>query len=232
MIVPRPSEERGVSRFGWLDSRHSFSFGEYLDPAHRGFRCLRVINEDRVAPGAGFDTHGHRDMEILSYVLEGELAHRDSLGNGSAIRPGELQRMSAGTGILHSEHNGSATAPAHFLQIWLFPEQTGLAPSYEQRAFDLESRAGGLRLIGSRDGRDGSVTIHQDVDLLAGRLEPGQLVKHRSPPGRHQWLQVVRGVVIVNGLPLKAGDGAAASEEDVLHLEARDRAEVLLFDLA
>jgi quercetin 2,3-dioxygenase len=230
MITRRPAEERGRANFGWLDSRHSFSFGHYHDEAHMGFGPLRVINEDRVAPGAGFDTHGHRDMEILSYVLEGALAHKDSIGTGSVIRPGEVQRMSAGTGIQHSEFNPSKQSPVHFLQIWILPERTGLAPGYQQSAFPLDER-GRLHLVASRDGRDGSLTIHQDVDLSAGRLAAGDIVETRLRAGRLGWLQVARGAVTLNGAHLVTGDGAAIKDESALAIRAESDAEILLFDM-
>jgi redox-sensitive bicupin YhaK (pirin superfamily) len=197
-----------------------------------GFRSLRVINEDRVEPGAGFGTHSHRDMEILTYVLEGSLAHRDSMGNGSVIRPGDVQRMTAGTGVSHSEYNHSQVDPVHLLQIWILPEQKGLQPGYEQRSFPMEERQGRLRLIAARDGRDGAVTIHQDVSLFAGVLASGQRITHRLRRGRHAWIQVARGVVQVNGILLKAGDGAAVSEEEALGVSADEASELLLFDLA
>jgi redox-sensitive bicupin YhaK (pirin superfamily) len=231
MIAVRKADERGAANFGWLNSRHSFSFGHYYDPAHMGFRALRVINEDRVVPGAGFDTHGHRDMEIISYVLDGALAHKDSLGTGSTIRPGEVQRMSAGTGIRHSEFNASKTEPVHFLQIWILPEREGLAPGYEQREFPPEERKGRLRLLASRDGRDGSVTVHQDVDLYAAVLEAGETVTSRLAPGRHGWLQVARGAVTLNGQALAQGDGAAIRDVRDLAVAAEDDSEILLFDL-
>jgi redox-sensitive bicupin YhaK (pirin superfamily) len=230
MIARRPAEERGRARFGWLDSRHTFSFGHYHDDAHMGFGPLRVINEDRVAPGAGFDTHGHRDMEILSYVLEGELAHKDSIGTGSVIRPGEVQRMSAGTGIQHSEFNPSPQSPVHFLQIWILPERTGLAPGYQQSAFPLDEK-GRLHLVASGDGRGGSLTIHQDADLRAGRLTAGDTVEARLRDGRLGWLQVARGAVTLNGTHLATGDGAAIEEEPDLVIRAESDAEILLFDM-
>ncbi|WP_119458253.1 pirin family protein [Rhodospirillaceae bacterium SYSU D60014] len=231
MIAVRKADERGVANFGWLNSRHSFSFGHYHDPAHMGFRSLRVINEDRVVPGAGFDTHGHRDMEIISYVLDGALAHKDSLGTGSTIRPGEVQRMSAGTGIRHSEFNASKTEPVHFLQIWILPERDSLDPGYEQREFPLAEKKGRLRLVASRDGRDGSVTMHQDADLYASVLAAGETVTHRLAPGRHGWLQVARGTVTLNGESLAQGDGAAISDLRDLAIAAQEDSEVLLFDL-
>lgn len=232
MITVRPAAERGIANFGWLDSRHSFSFGHYHDPKHMGFGPLRVINEDRVQPGAGFDTHGHRDMEIISYVLEGALEHRDSIGTGSVIRPGDVQRMSAGTGIRHSEYNHSAGEPVHFLQIWLLPEREGLAPGYEQKSFADDEKRGRLRLVAARDGRDGAVRIHQDADLYASLHDKAQSVTHVLPAGRRAWLQVVRGALDVNGTILRAGDGAAASDLPTLEVKATvDGSEFLLFDL-
>jgi redox-sensitive bicupin YhaK (pirin superfamily) len=231
MITVRRSSARGATRLDWLDSRHTFSFGDYHDPEQMGFRSLRVINDDRVGPGAGFGTHSHRDMEILTYVLEGTLEHRDSLGTGSVIRRGDLQRMSAGTGIRHSEFNPSLSEPVHFLQIWLLPERTGLRPGYEQQHFPDAEMRGRLRLIAARDGREGAVTIHQDVDLHATSLEAGQAVSHRVRDGRGAWVQVAAGGVTVNGQRLTAGDGAAVSGEPVLELVATQPAEVLLFDL-
>ncbi|HYH38738.1 MAG TPA: pirin family protein [Azospirillum sp.] len=232
MITVRSRDERGAVNMGWLDSRHSFSFGHYYDPAHMGFRTLRVINDDRVIPGAGFPTHGHADMEIVSYVLDGALEHKDSLGTGSIIRPGEVQRMSAGTGIRHSEYNASRENPARFLQIWILPEREGLAPGYEQTAFAEAEKRGRLRLVGSRDGRQGSVTIHQDVDLYAGLIDGDESATLELRPGRHAWVQVARGQVRLNGVTLKEGDGAAVSEETTLALDQGIGAEVLLFDLA
>ena len=184
MITIRPAQARGAVNVGWLDSRHTFSFGEYYDPSHMGFATLRVINEDKVIPGKGFPTHGHRDMEIITYVLAGALEHKDSIGTGSIIRPGDVQRMSAGTGIRHSEFNASSTEPVHFLQIWMLPDQTGIEPSYEQKTFAEAERRGNLRLVGSRDGRDGSITIHQNVDLYATVLEEGETVSHVLAEGR------------------------------------------------
>ena len=232
MITIRNRDERGAVNMGWLNSKHSFSFGHYYDPAHMGFRALRVINDDRVIPGAGFPTHGHADMEIVSYVLDGALEHKDTLGTSSVIRPGEVQRMSAGSGIRHSEYNASKTDPVHFLQIWILPNEEGMVPGYEQKAFDREEKQGRLRLVGSRDGRDGSVTIHQDVDLYATLLDEGDSVTHTLRPGRHAWVQVARGQVRLNGTLLKEGDGAAVSGEDALTLDGVVAAEVLLFDLA
>ncbi|MGA7329622.1 MAG: pirin family protein [Rhodomicrobium sp.] len=228
----RKSEARGRANFGWLDSKHSFSFGHYYDPDHMGFGPLRVINEDRVAPGGGFPTHPHSDMEIISYVLEGALEHKDSLGTGSVIRPGDVQRMSAGTGVRHSEFNASDKEPVHFLQIWIIPERKGLKPSYEQKSFDAASKRGKLCLIGSRDGRNGSVTIHQDADLYSTLLEPGDSVSHVLAAGRGGWIQVSRGAITVNGQLLQAGDGMAIEEAGELHFEAEISAEVLLFDMA
>jgi redox-sensitive bicupin YhaK (pirin superfamily) len=233
MITIRPSAERGLGEHGgWLKSLHTFSFANYHDPRHMGFRALRVINEDRVTPGAGFDTHGHRDMEIVTYVLDGAIEHKDSLGTGSVIRPGEVQRMSAGTGIAHSEYNHSRDEPVHFLQIWIMPEQAGLAPGYEQRDFPAAERSGRLRLVAARDGRDGALTVHQDVGLYSGLLAVEETVTHALAPGRHAWLQVARGAVSLNGQSLVAGDGAAASDEARLDIAASEDAEVLLFDLA
>jgi len=195
----RKASDRGHARHGWLESFHTFSFADYYDPAHMGFRALRVINEDRVQPAQGFGRHSHRDMEIVTYVIEGALAHGDSLGTGSVIRPGDVQRMSAGTGITHSEYNDSKSELVHFLQIWILPERAGIEPSYEQKSFPESERAGRLRLVGSRDGRDGSVRIHQDVALYAGLLAPGQSAAHELAPGRHAWLQVVRGSLSLDG---------------------------------
>jgi redox-sensitive bicupin YhaK (pirin superfamily) len=232
VITVRKARERGHARHGWLESFHTFSFAGYHDPRQMGFRDLRVINEDRVEPGRGFGTHSHRDMEIVSYVLEGALAHRDSLGNGSVIRPGDVQRMSAGTGVSHSELNPSASEPVHFLQIWILPEREGLAPSYEQKHFPAQERTGRLRLVASHDGRDGSVRVHQDADLYAALLGTGESVAHALRPGRHAWLQVARGRCTLNGVALEAGDGAAVSEERSLRLAGAGDAELLLFDLA
>ena len=232
MITFRDRMARGTSRTGWLESRHSFSFGEYRDPQHMGFRSLRVINEDRVVPGAGFPTHGHRDMDILSIVLEGTLEHKDSLGNGTRIRPGEVQRMSAGTGIRHSEFNPSTTEPVHFLQIWIIPDRSGLPPSYEQREFPLEQRQGKLRLVAAPDGAQGALTLHQDARVFIGSLRAGEKVTHTLGPGRGAWLQVARGIVALNGTELREGDGAAVEHETALALQADTDTEVLLFDLA
>ncbi|HZZ63776.1 MAG TPA: pirin family protein [Roseiarcus sp.] len=230
--VIRRSEERGSANFGWLDSKHTFSFGGYYDPDHMGFGPLRVINEDRVAPGGGFPTHPHRDMEIISYVVEGALAHRDSTDASSVIRPGDVQRMSAGTGVRHSEYNASEADPVHFLQIWIIPERQGLKPGYEQKTFPAEEKRGKLRLVGSRDGREGSVVIHQDVDLYATLLEPRKSATHRLTAGRGAWVQVVDGELAVNGEMLRAGDGISISGASELRLEARAGAEALVFDMA
>jgi redox-sensitive bicupin YhaK (pirin superfamily) len=232
MIAIRPSRERGHADHGWLSSQHSFSFADYRDPKHMGFRALRVINEDRVQPGQGFGTHSHRDMEIVSYVLEGALEHKDSMGTGSVIRPGDVQRMSAGTGVSHSEYNASSTEPVHFLQIWLIPGQAGIQPSYEQKAFPAEHRAGQLRVIASSDARDGSVTVHTDATVYSGLFERGQSAELNLSAGRHAWVQVARGAVRVQGTDLVAGDGAALSEETKVRIEGLDSAEVLVFDLA
>jgi quercetin 2,3-dioxygenase len=232
MIAIRHSDDRGASNLGWLDSRHTFSFGDYYDPDHMGFGTLRVINEDRVRAGAGFGTHGHRDMEIISYVVDGALEHKDSIGTGSVIRPGDVQRMSAGTGIRHSEFNHSGEKPVHFLQIWLLPEQDGIAPGYEQKQFGDDEKRGRLRLITSRDGRDGSVTVHQDADIYASVLGKDETVTHKLAGNRKAWIQVVRGAVDVNGQELRAGDGARAQNIETLTLAGRaDDSEVLLFDL-
>lgn len=227
----RPAAERGTADFGWLHSQHSFSFGHYHDPAHMGFGALRVINEDRVEPGAGFDTHGHRDMEIISYVLDGALEHKDSIGTGSIIRPGEVQRMSAGTGIMHSEFNPSADAPVHFLQIWVIPERAGIEPGYEQKAFAAAERQDRLRLVAARDGRDGALTIHQDVDIYAALLATGKSVDFALRDGRQAWLQLARGSLSVNGEALAAGDGLGVTAAGTLAIAASDDAEFLLFDL-
>jgi redox-sensitive bicupin YhaK (pirin superfamily) len=232
MHTTRRAEDRGLADFGWLRSRHTFSFGEYYDPKHMGFGPLRVINEDRVAPGQGFGTHGHRDMEIISWVLEGTLEHKDSMGTGAQIRPGELQRMSAGTGVTHSEFNASKTEPVHFLQIWVLPERAGLAPSYEQRAYAPAELANQWRLIASGKPRDGAVKIHQDVDLYAARLQRGRELEHvAAANGRKLWLQVARGSVVADGETLKAGDGAAWADAANVHVRAEEDSELLLFDM-
>ena len=232
MINVRHAAERGSADLGWLDSRHTFSFSDYYDPRHMGFGPLRVINEDRVSPGQGFGTHGHQDMEIISYVLEGALEHKDSIGTGSVILPGDVQVMSAGTGIRHSEFNHSKTEPVHFLQIWIVPDRDGIAPRYEQKSFADADKRGRLRLLASSDGRDGSVVIHQDVELFAAILNTGEQVTHMLPGGRRGWLQVARGNVVMNGHDLGAGDGAAIEGESTLNVKAKaDNTEVLVFDL-
>jgi redox-sensitive bicupin YhaK (pirin superfamily) len=232
MITIRKSTDRGRADHGWLDSRHTFSFADYHDPEQMGFRTLRVINEDRVEAGQGFGTHPHRDMEIISYVLEGALEHKDSMGTASVIRPGEVQRMTAGTGVLHSEYNPSRKEPVHFLQIWILPEKRNLKPGYEQKAYPDAERKDRLRLVASRDGRDGSLTIHQDAELYTTLLSRGESVSHPLKAGRHAWVQVARGAATLNGKPLATGDGAAVSGEKALELNATADAEVLLFDLA
>lgn len=232
MITLRRARERGHANHGWLDTNHTFSFADYYDPAHMGFRALRVINEDRVAAGAGFPTHPHRDMEIVTYVLDGALQHRDSMGNGSTIRPGDVQRMSAGTGVTHSEYNASKTEPVHFLQIWIVPGERGLPPGYEQQAFAPDELRGALRLVASPDGAAGSVTVHQDARLYATRLAAGESVSHALAPGRHAWVHVARGAATVNGAAVSAGDGAAVTDEPALVLTGTDDAELLVFDLA
>jgi len=231
MIEIRPADARGRTQGSWLDSRHTFSFGEYYDPEHVGFRALRVINDDRVAAGGGFDTHPHRDMEIVTYVLDGALQHRDSLGTGSVIHPGEVQRMSAGTGIRHSEFNASRQEPVHLLQIWFLPAQRGIEPSYEQRPLPPGVR-GTLTLIASPDGRDGSVTVHQDVALYAAQLEPGTTITHSLAPGRHAWVHLARGHGHLNEQALGAGDGAAVSDERQLTFRSDAPSELIVFDLA
>ncbi len=233
MVTVRRASERGLSKTDWLDSRHTFSFADYADPRHMGFGRLRVINEDKVAPGRGFGKHPHRDMEILSYVLEGSLEHGDSMGTGSVIRPGDVQRMSAGTGVVHSERNASPSEPVHFLQIWIVPEARGLAPGYEQKRFSDDRKPNALKLIASRDGRDGSVTVHQDASLYAGALDAGAEVKVTLAPGRRAWVQVLRGEAIVNGQPVGRGDGASTEGETELTLVGGSQpGEVLVFDLA
>jgi quercetin 2,3-dioxygenase len=231
VIIVRSSQDRGRANFGWLDSQHTFSFGGYVDPNHMGFGQLRVINEDEVAPGKGFATHGHQDMEIISYVLNGALEHQDSIGNGSVIRPGDIQRMSAGKGIQHSEYNASTADPVHFLQIWILPGEKGIDPGYEQKHFAQAAQANTFKLVGSRDGRDGSITIHQDVDFYVARLAPGSTLAHGLAPGRLGWLQVASGTVHLNGTLLQAGDGAAIAQEAKVTVQAGTEAEVLLFDM-
>jgi redox-sensitive bicupin YhaK (pirin superfamily) len=232
MIRLRRSNDRGQTKVGWLDSRHTFSFGDYHDPQHMGFSDLRVINEDRVIPSKGFPTHSHRDMEIITYVLEGALAHKDSTGTSSVIRVGDVQRMSAGAGISHSEYNASQTEPVHFLQIWIMPNETGLTPGYEQRSFDLEKSSGSWVLVAAQDARDGAVKVHQDAELSLAVLPKGEKLTYSPEPGRRAWLQVARGKATLNGSALEAGDGAAISEESVLELKALEDAEILVFDLA
>lgn len=229
----RPAAERGRAEFGWLSSRHSFSFGQYYDPEHLGFRALRVINDDRVQPGQGFGTHPHRDMEIISIVVEGALEHKDSLGTGSVIRPGEVQRITAGTGVRHSEFNPSSSNEVRFLQIWIEPERAGLAPSYEQRAFPFEDLRNSWRLLASRGGRSGSLTVHQDVSLYRAQLTEGRHIKHVISDGRAGWIQVIEGEVEVNGQRLDDGDGAAIKKSgEVIVTGKSDWSDVLLFDLA
>jgi hypothetical protein len=232
MITIRKSEERGHFDFGWLDTYHTFSFDQYYDPAHMHFRSLRVINEDRVAPGKGFPTHSHRDMEIITYILSGALEHRDSMGNGSVIRPGDVQRMSAGNGVAHSEFNPSQTEPVHLLQIWIMPRAPDLPSSYEQKYFSEEGRRGRLRLVASEAGRDGSVIIQQDARVYAGILAPDSAIEHTLSDNRHAWIQIARGTLNVNGHDLRQGDGAAISNESSLKLVSAGEAELLLFDLA
>jgi redox-sensitive bicupin YhaK (pirin superfamily) len=232
MVTIRKASERGRSQTDWLDSRHTFSFADYVDPRHMGFGPLRVINEDVVAPGRGFGRHPHRDMEILSYVLEGALQHADSMGTGSIIRPGDVQRMSAGTGVLHSERNHSSSEPVHFMQIWIEPDTRGLAPGYEQKRFDDRKR-NALRLVASRDGRDGSVTIHQDASLYVGAFDRGATISLDLAPGRRAWVQVLSGDATVNGASLAYGDGAAVERETTVSIAGgREPGEVLVFDLA
>jgi redox-sensitive bicupin YhaK (pirin superfamily) len=232
MITLRRAADRFHTNIDWLDSWHTFSFGDHYDPGQMGFRALRVINDDTVQPGQGFGTHPHRDMEILTYVLEGALAHRDSTGGGSVIRPGDVQRMTAGTGVTHSESNASQDEPVHFLQIWIVPERRGVEPGYEQTSFPAKERSGKLRLLASREAREGSVKVHQDASVYGTVLGKGERVSHQLQPGRHAWVQVARGAIDLNGERLAAGDGAAVSDERTLALQGVDGAEVLLFDLA
>ncbi len=232
MITFRDRSTRGQSRTGWLDSKHSFSFGDYYDPAHTGFRALRVINEDRIIPGAGFPRHGHRDMDILSYVLDGAIEHKDSIGNGTVIRPGEIQRMSAGMGVEHSEFNASQSEPAHFLQIWIIPEKRGIKPSYEQKPVPLEERRGKLRLVAAPDAPEGAVTLHEDARVYVANLAAGERISHDIAPGRGVWVQVARGIIGLNGTEMREGDGAALEDEKNATIEAETEAEILLFDLA
>jgi len=231
MLTIRKASERGHANHGWLDSHHTFSFADYYDPAHMGFGPLRVINDDTVAGGGGFPPHGHQDMEIISYVIEGALEHKDSMGNGSVIRPGDVQRMSAGPGVRHSEHNASRTEPVHFLQIWIQPSHKGLPAGYEQKAFSDRDKRGTLRLVASPDGAEGSVRIQQDVRMYASIVEPDRTVQHIIAPGRKGWLHVVTGSVEVNGHALAAGDGLAIEGEEALGVSSSTKGEVLLFDM-
>ena len=231
MITIRKAEERGHFDFGWLNTYHTFSFGDYYDPRNMGFRTLRVINEDVVQEGRGFPRHGHRDMEIFTYILDGALEHRDSMGNGSIIRPGDVQRMSAGTGVTHSESNPSSDEPVHLLQIWILPEKEGITPDYEEKKFPEDEKRNKLRLIISPGGDDGSVRINQDARVYASVMDAGQEVVHQLDRGRHSWLQVAGGAVRLNELELKQGDGAAVSEETEVRIKAQEPAEILLFDL-
>ncbi len=232
MITERKAADRGRTDWGWLDSRHTFSFGEYYDHRHMGFRSLRVINDDRVKPGAGFGTHGHRDMEILSYVLEGGLEHKDSTGGGGVIRPGELQFMRAGTGVTHSEFNASKSEPVHFLQIWIVPDARGLRPGYDQKPFDAEAALDGFVLLAAKDGQGGAIEVHQDVALWMTRLGKGDVRSHPIARGRHAWVHVARGAARLNGHPLETGDGAALTGEGAVEVQGAGDAELLLFDLA
>ena len=232
MIKIRKAEHRGHFDFGWLDTYHPFSFGDYYDPSHMGFRSLRVINEDVVQKGRGFPRHGHRDMEIFTYILQGALQHRDSMGNGSIIRPGDVQRMSAGTGVTHSESNASPDEPVHLLQIWILPDEEGIQPDYEEKRFPEEEKHNKLRLIISPDATAGSVKIHQDARVYASVMDANQEVSHSLETGRHAWLQVAEGAVTINGIELKHGDGAAVSDEQTITIAAQEPAEILLFDLA
>jgi redox-sensitive bicupin YhaK (pirin superfamily) len=233
MMTIRKANERGHARHGWLDSHHTFSFADYYDPNHMGFRALRVINDDRVEGGRGFGAHPHRDMEIISYVLDGALAHQDSTGTGAVIRPGDVQRMSAGTGVVHSEVNASKTDEVHFLQIWLVPDKQGIAPGYEQKAFTDADKRGAFKLVASPDGRDGSITIHSDARVYASVVGAGESAELALPPGRYAWVHVARGTARINGKQLGAGDGMAVSNESTLELEGTGGdAEVLTFDLA
>lgn len=231
MITIRKSEDRGVAQLDWLHSHHTFSFGHYRDANHMGFGPLRVINEDTVEPGRGFDTHGHQDMEIITYVLEGALEHKDSLGTGSVIRPGDVQRMSAGTGIRHSEYNHSTETPVHFLQIWIIPERDGIDPGYEQKVFEENEKRGRFRLVASADGRDGSITVHQDVRLYAGLFDQGESTKLSVDPGRYIWVQIARGEAEVNGTSVRAGDGVAMKDISSVDVAGVKDAEVLVFDM-
>ncbi len=232
MVRLRKADERGSTRIGWLNARHTFSFGDYFDPGQMGFRSLRVLNDDIVGPGAGFPSHPHRDMEILTWVIEGSLGHRDSLGSGAVLRPGEVQRMSAGTGIVHSEYNPSSTEPVHLLQIWLHPDRQGLPPEYEQKAIPIGTQPGRFHLMASPEGSEGSALIHQDALVWAARLTPDDELTYSLRPGRGAWLQVARGEVTLNGLAMAQGDGAALEDEERLAIGGGSPSEVLLFDLA
>ncbi|EAZ89829.1 pirin family protein [Crocosphaera chwakensis] len=233
MITIRQSQARGNANFGWLDSKHTFSFGSYYDPKHMGFRHLRVINEDKIEPSGGFPTHGHRDMEIITYVLDGALEHKDSMGNGSIIRPGDVQRMSAGTGVTHSEFNASNTDSVHLLQIWILPDKKGIEPSYEEKHFPLSEKQGKLKLIASGDGKDNSLQIHQDVDLYGAVLKEGDSLIHSTNNNRSLWLQIAKGSVQINGQHFNNGDGAAITKESLIEITAtNNQTEILLFDLA
>ncbi|MBA2482421.1 MAG: pirin family protein [Planctomycetes bacterium] len=232
MITLRRATDRGHANLGWLDSWHTFSFSHYHDPRFMGYRSLRVINDDRIAPGKGFGTHGHEDMEIITYVLSGALEHRDSMGTGSVLRPGDVQRMSAGTGVMHSEFNASATEPVHLLQIWIEPDATGVEPRYDDRHFSREERLDRLRLVSSHDGRDGSLAIHQDADVYAAILQADTVVTHPLKPGRHAWLQLATGTLDVDGTALAPGDGAAIDNHALVTMRSSTGAEFLLFDLA
>ena len=232
MLTIRKSADRGVTRIGWLDSRHTFSFGDYRDPRHDHFRVLRVINDDRVAPGQGFGTHPHRDMEIVTYVLSGGLAHRDSMGNGETLRAGEWQAMTAGTGVQHSEYNASDSEPVHLLQVWLFPERRGLTPGYAQKSYPEAERLGRWRVALSPDGRDGSLTLRQDAVVSQATVRPGDTLGYEFARGRGGWLHVATGAVTVNGLALAAGDGLAVEGEERIEVAGVEAGEVLLFDLA
>lgn len=231
MITIRKSEERGHAAHGWLDSYHTFSFANYYDPEHMGYRSLRVINDDKVAGGTGFDMHPHRDMEIVTYLLSGALEHKDSMGNGEVMKPGDVQRMTAGTGVLHSEKNYSPIDPVHLLQIWILPEQKGLKPGYEQKSFSAELKPGKLVPVVSKEPKNGALKIHQDLELLIGKLGPGDKVSYELKPNRHAWLQVAEGSVTLNGKELKTGDAAAVENETSLTVTGKDNAQVLLFDL-
>ncbi|GMU92914.1 MAG: quercetin 2,3-dioxygenase [Candidatus Hydrogenedentota bacterium] len=232
MIQVRRAHERGHANYGWLDTYHTFSFGSYIDPAHMNFRALRAMNEDFIAPGKGFGTHAHKDMEIVTYVIEGELRHRDSMGNGSILRAGDFQRMSAGTGVKHSEFNASPEAPLHLYQIWLLPEQDGIAPGYEERQCAHPGTSTNLTLVASRDARHGSLTIHQDVSIYLGRIAAGATVDQAMAPGRCAWLQVIEGSISLDGIELFRSDGAAISGRAAARMTALSDAEVMLFDLA